>query len=426
MSINEFNEFKMVMTDSELINELGDDFNIDFINSSAFLEKEYNRAVKLVLYRENTYETLADTQYFRSKLIEGLYLLHSTRFEAYGDWGHTNEYRICIDKYDPTIQKAFNVTRVYLRDSMRFDDDMLINIPRFPVPSAKYTQEEYDTKRIKYMYNLKTVDIDCEIPWGNPKKWSLSQLVFCVNATRVNISSTYWVEYVSFDFTNLSKLKKLQTLTLCNIRNIDYDFLNTLTNLTTLEIQTRFESEQSIDLRKLNRLTNLKKLSIIGIKIDDPSVLSEFTNLTDLQLCHTSISDLSPITMLDKLTKLFLYGPEVVDLSPLSGMIGLVLLQLQKTDVSDLSPLSNLINLKALDLFENRNVKSVSHVIDLPNLKAICLHECTIEDGSVFTEFSYFKFMFNCHKIISPKIRGDFVVKYNNQYIILSRILKIK
>ncbi|MBH8574505.1 NACHT domain-containing protein [Nostocaceae cyanobacterium CENA369] len=228
------------------------------------------------------------------------------------------------------------------------------------------------------------------------------------------------------EINDLSPLVKIQNLVSLGIfgvsKGIDYQFLKTMTQLTTLGLGTTGIS----DLNLLANLNNLESLNILEHKINDFSPLANLSKLTslsigavifenirlsgsmrvnnsleklfslrDLRLNRTGIVDISLLVSLSNLTNLILSGNQVKDLSPLANLPNLVSLSIAEDGVTDISPLVNLKNLRRLYLgtvempFERSILYSqktpitdLSPLANLPNLTELVLGNTDVTDLS--------------------------------------------
>jgi len=90
----------------------------------------------------------------------------------------------------------------------------------------------------------------------------------------------------------------------------DLSSLNKLTNLRDLTLA----AQAFTDLEALRGLKNVKNLNLLlCAKLTDISALAEMTELENLELSHTGVTDLSPLTGLKKLRNLGLNSTKVKD-----------------------------------------------------------------------------------------------------------------
>ena len=124
------------------------------------------------------------------------------------------------------------------------------------------------------------------------------------------------------------------------------------------------------------------------------SGLEYATNLEDLALPHNSFSDISPIADLTKLTDLNLWGcRNIKDITPLAHLRNLRILVLVRTQVSDLRPLTGLTKLNWLQLHVNQ-IADYSPLSNLVNLDLLWIYNNLGDDftplqGLTLTDFRY-------------------------------------
>jgi Leucine-rich repeat (LRR) protein len=151
--------------------------------------------------------------------------------------------------------------------------------------------------------------------------------------------------------------------------------LSLLKNIELLE----FENIQSeLDIRHLEKLTNIKKFTVIRSKLINIESISKLINLEYLMLCHTSLKSIEFIKPLTKLK----------------------VLNIEKNNIEDISPISYLQSLHALYLSDNC-IEYYSVISKLPNLSSLKVN------GDISkTQLSYMKnvdiLYENNHRYYSP------------------------
>lgn len=114
------------------------------------------------------------------------------------------------------------------------------------------------------------------------------------------------------------------------------------------------ESLTELDMEAIGQLTELKKLYLVDLKLNDLSALASLKNLTQLCLYGNAITDINPLSKLDELTWLDLGGNEISNVSELSGLTKLMRLYLQDNQISDLTGLEALEAVQTLNVCNNR------------------------------------------------------------------------
>ncbi len=128
----------------------------------------------------------------------------------------------------------------------------------------------------------------------------------------------------------------------------------------------------SIDLRPIEKLTNLRELLLNGLSVTNIKPIKALTNLRLLSLRDTDVSDIEPIRNLKKLETLDIAQTKVAGLEPIRNLSNLQQLSLDGTKISDLEPLKGLVKLRNLDLRGCANItdeQAEGLQKSLPNLK---------------------------------------------------------
>ena len=129
------------------------------------------------------------------------------------------------------------------------------------------------------------------------------------NLTRLNITISFNYEnnkIIPVDLSELANLNKLEYLTLSG-NTMDMDFISSLQNLETLDINISYEKPDNIYL--LENLPNLQRLYLKG-KIETLDPISKLKNLTDLtiNISNDNNLDFNALSELKLLTSLSLSG----------------------------------------------------------------------------------------------------------------------
>lgn len=167
------------------------------------------------------------------------------------------------------------------------------------------------------------------------------------------------------DLKQLVPLKKLVSLTV--VEDVDYD-----------PFAGSDASRTLTDYSALSVLTNLESLSIESPALREFSFLKSLTNLTSLSLCDTEAISVEPVGELTQLKSLSLVDNDSVkDYSPVSGLTGLTSLTLNKGTGQEDPDLSGLVSLEKLDM---NGFLSISFLRNMGNLKELILHGCNIDE----------------------------------------------
>ncbi len=150
-------------------------------------------------------------------------------------------------------------------------------------------------------------------------------------------------------FEVLQKLQNLRKLSLrtCNLK--DLQGIGALRQLHTLSVgQNDLE-----DISPLSNLTNLEVLSLFGNRVVDISPLAALRKLQVLSINDNMVSDLSPLRELHHLRDLHLAGNRIQSLAPLAGLTQLEVLNVDSNQVEAVEPIIGLANLKTFNLNAN-------------------------------------------------------------------------
>ena len=181
------------------------------------------------------------------------------------------------------------------------------------------------------------------------------------NLTRLNIYINYNYEnseLIPVDLSELANLNKLEYLTLSG-NTMDMDFISSLQNLETLDINISYEKPDNIYL--LENLPNLQRLYLKG-KIETLDPISKLKNLTDLtiNISNDNNLDFNALSELKLLTSLSLSGNFnlVENFNAIGKLTNLISFSIhryndindtQKLDYSFLSKFSNIWTLSITD-----------------------------------------------------------------------------
>lgn len=139
------------------------------------------------------------------------------------------------------------------------------------------------------------------------------------------------IDIDNFCFKDLSPIKELIKLEhieiTCNTSVTDFSFLESINNLTHIELHSSCISQ-----------------------IED---LSRFKDLDFLCLSHSKLSDLSSISNFKKLTQINFKGCKITDLGKADWPDSLIDITLSDNQIKDVSPLTNCSKLKNLNLNDN-------------------------------------------------------------------------
>ena len=167
---------------------------------------------------------------------------------------------------------------------------------------------------------------------------------------------------------DLSPLKGMK------LTSVDLQACPLLTDLSSLEGMP-LESATFYACRALKeiaplRRANLRRLNIEGSAVGDLSPLKEQSALAWARLCTNRIADVAPLADLPLTCLDLTYAKDIVDLAPLRGLNAMDDLRLDFIRASDLSPVRNMKKLRILSILDCPNLKDLSIIAELPQLKA--------------------------------------------------------
>ncbi|PHN05098.1 COR domain-containing protein [Flavilitoribacter nigricans] len=175
--------------------------------------------------------------------------------------------------------------------------------------------------------------------------------------------------------SDLSKLKNLKKIVLTDLNLNSYDFLRTLTQLTSLDLS----SNQISNFNFLKKLANLNSLYLSHMQISDLSFLNKHPNLAYLDLSSNHISDLRPLKWLSGLKTLNLHNNLITEASALQNLNNLTSLTISNNQIFDLTPLKDLYSLTQLDLSNNK-ITDITPLEKLNNLVFLNLNDNQVQN----------------------------------------------
>lgn len=139
------------------------------------------------------------------------------------------------------------------------------------------------------------------------------------------------------DYSDLSRLVYLESLTLNNPKIDGLQALSALTQLKELTIQGCPLS--AADLTIIGSLPKIETLILTNCSLSNISGLSNATQLVKLDLSSNAIKDLSPLSFMGQLSELYLNSNAVTNLSALSALENLSILDVSYNSLTSISPL---------------------------------------------------------------------------------------
>ena len=178
----------------------------------------------------------------------------------------------------------------------------------------------------------------------NYRLTDLTGIEHAINLTELNLGGDYisgkgWENSNAVsDFSPLERLTNLKTLSLSFSSVSSLSFLVGLAQLESLYLSNNILT----DISPLMELPQLRYLDLNNNTITDVSALAELTELTTLYLHNNAISDISALAGMMQLRELYIGNNSISDVSALAGLAQLEHLYLSDNAVSDVSPLLGL------------------------------------------------------------------------------------
>ena len=176
---------------------------------------------------------------------------------------------------------------------------------------------------------------------------------------------------------DLKPLAELTNLRVLELTNYDITDLTPLTGLTQLDDlyldRITLEEAPAPDLTPLAGLTNLFYLTLSRNSIEDVTPLAGLTNLRTLNLDKTWIGDITPLAGLTNLRTLNLDKTWIDDITPLAGLTELESLDLSDNPIADIAPLTGLTKLGVLNLSDNWQIVDIALLANMADLTSLTL-----------------------------------------------------
>lgn len=246
---------------------------------------------------------------------------------------------------DPAIEKAVRQLLSIEEDVQLYTND-LWNIRSFQVPKDAKTLSD-----LQYMSYLESLTIeDCA-------NVDFDFLTSIIGLTRLSIKDTT----ISQDaLTQIAATSSLVDLTLdnCNLSGIKP--LEKMTGLLALDLSNNA-------LRSLEALTELKSLQKLNLShnaVANLSMISNLTTLTSLDVSHNALTTLSPIASLTSLRELNAAYNSISDLGAFENLTRLTNLSLEMNQLADIAPIGNCKELTELNIASNA-ITDISMLSDL-------------------------------------------------------------
>ncbi|QKF81502.1 leucine-rich repeat domain-containing protein [Halarcobacter ebronensis] len=176
----------------------------------------------------------------------------------------------------------------------------------------------------------------------------ITPLKYLTKLTKLNLSSNK----VSKGVESLENLP-LKELSIDINDNIDLKYIG---RIKTLENLSLFYGKNA---HALNKLTNLKKLTLLSVKMSSLCDIKDLQSLEQLTLFENNLKSLECIDQFPNLKKLRIERSLITDLTPLVNANSIEEFHFYEMPVEDISPLAKMKNLRSI-LFSKTKIKYLS------------------------------------------------------------------
>ena len=232
-----------------------------------------------------------------------------------------------------------------------------------------------------------------------PPAEQLSNLVHTAKLKELSITGTPVTQQELNMIGTLNTLEKL-TLSKCSLVtlngleglvNVEYLDLsgNTIVDITPITSLTKltelYLNENS--LQKLNGISSLNKLTILNVSNNVITNLSDLSNnyqLKELNVSHNKLSTLDVVTQMNDLLTLDFSYNTVNTLPTWDATAKLVTVNGKANNITDLKPLVVLENLNNILMDDNKNLSSISCLVDCKRIVRIEVFGTKVKDVSAF------------------------------------------
>lgn len=204
-------------------------------------------------------------------------------------------------------------------------------------------------------------------------KEKLRETLDTEDITQSNLENIGYLFIGSLDHVyNLEGLENLINLEKLRIRNAkrirDFNVLVSLTNLRKLALD-----EVILDnLLQIGEFKYLEELDLDNYKINHKLTKEKFPKLKILEMWGTDLNDLSQINELETLEELDLSFCKINSLNGIEKLKNLKKLEISKAEIEDISKIKELESLEEIHISESK-VQDIEMLKDLPNIKKLKL-----------------------------------------------------
>ena len=250
---------------------------------------------------------------------------------------------------------------------------------------------------------------------------NIRELYLEFNPGLLNITDSEGI-IIDLNYENIDIITSLKTLTVLDISNTgitNIDWISELNNLKSLFL----DNNSSIkDFSILENLTNIEKLKLGGLEINNLEILENFKNLKELELIGNNIEDISSLENLKELTKLELGSNNIENINVIRHLNKLKYLDLSDNNISNIDSLENFTYFDYLSLQNNR-IKDITPLNNLINYGWLVLNNNCIEDiSAIHKPMDMWGLIFLYENIINKEVT---INEENEVFIELPQILKV-
>ncbi|KAF2325817.1 leucine-rich repeat domain-containing protein [Flavobacterium nitrogenifigens] len=208
-------------------------------------------------------------------------------------------------------------------------------------------------------------NIGLRVLWFEIQNFSFYKLI--PNIRKFTIAS-----YNTFDYSELQNNTKLKHFGIEETKStaVDVSFIKNFIDLESLYIDGMKKG-----LNNIQSLTNLKKLTLRGIKLDNLDFIKDLQNLEDLKLLFGSYKDLDSLSNLKNLKSIeFSRVRQIPDFDFLNSLENLEKIEFEgMSKMEEIPDMSKLNNLKKIFISNNLRVNDIKKISKVPNLKLLYL-----------------------------------------------------
>ena len=208
-------------------------------------------------------------------------------------------------------------------------------------------------------------NIGLRVLWYDTQDLSFYNLI--PNVRKFTIAS-----YNTFDFTQLQINTKLKHFGIEETKSItvDISFIKSFKDLESLYVDGMKKG-----LNKVSFLTNLKRLTFRGVKLENLDFITDLRNLEELNLLFGSYKSLESLSNLKSLKSIeFSRVRQIPNFDFLNSMENLEKIEFEgMAKMEEIPNLSKLTKLKRIHINNNLRLSKIENIKAIPNLKLLQL-----------------------------------------------------